>query len=293
MTTHCPDSPVAGTSVLAAESERKSPAKSRKPNGPAPSPASPAQGRASDLPPGRRPNPSFPSLAQHERELRNCRERQRKRAEWRANAESGLAEPGLSLSKMLGPERSAPAQPPNAEPHPHVAESQAQTAAVLADPPLPEVLGPEPSPAPHPPAPNPAVDPPIPRPSGIDLVRNGVVPCLMKRAIDWKTTVLDGKAVREYRDELLQELGNPKDPLLRMLIEQAAVMHVVILQLQVMTVDRLTDCKCLKIYSDAAIRMMTEMRNVTLAVRRYRAGTPAPSSKDLGPEKTCSRPSGT
>jgi hypothetical protein len=62
------------------------------------------------------------------------------------------------------------------------------------------------------------------------MVRDAVIPALMQTAIAPRGTI-DGKTVRGYRDELLREMGDPADALERMLIEQAALAHVMVMQL--------------------------------------------------------------
>ena len=75
--------------------------------------------------------------------------------------------------------------------------------------------------------------------------------------------------MKGYRDELLREMGNPTDPLERMLIEQLALAHVMTMQLHVNAALAKTPDGT-GIYTTAATRLMGEMRRMILAVREYR-----------------------
>src|ERR1700722_10540247 len=62
------------------------------------------------------------------------------------------------------------------------------------------------------------------------LLRDVLVPDMMRRAISPNGT-MDSETFEVHRTELLRDAGNPKDPLERMLIEQAGLAHVMVIEL--------------------------------------------------------------
>ena len=101
------------------------------------------------------------------------------------------------------------------------------------------------------------------------LVRDCVLPGLMSVAISPKAQI-DGATARGYRDELLREMGSPSDALERMLIEQAAVGNVMVMQLHALAAQSGNAVEA-GIFVTAAARLMAELRRMILAVRQYRA----------------------
>jgi len=65
-------------------------------------------------------------------------------------------------------------------------------------------------------------------------------------------------------------MGNPTDPLERMLIEQAAFSHLMVLQLHVFTSAARSDDGA-GIYAAAAARLLGELRRTILAFKEYRS----------------------
>jgi hypothetical protein len=137
---------------------------------------------------------------------------------------------------------------------------------------------------------SPAPDPAIPRLCGADRVREAVVPLLMKGAMACDNA-LDFATVQKYRQELLQESGNPRDPLERMLIEQIAVAHFVGLHLQNMAMTCLAHPADLQIVGNVVVQMLGEQRRLTLAVKEYRTPQSASSQSASRSKEGCARPS--
>ncbi len=73
-----------------------------------------------------------------------------------------------------------------------------------------------------------------------------------------------------FRDSLLKEAGDPKDPLARMAIEQLAWCHFRIGQLQGQSSTAQNPDTAVKLNA-AAAKLMSEFRKLLLAVREYRA----------------------
>lgn len=73
-----------------------------------------------------------------------------------------------------------------------------------------------------------------------------------------------------YRDILLEETGNPSDPIEVMLVEQLALAHFSIGQLRIRSCS--TESPKLAIaFADAAMRLLGEFRRCSLALEDYRA----------------------
>lgn len=85
---------------------------------------------------------------------------------------------------------------------------------------------------------------------------------------------LDGQfgptGYRLYLLQLLEAAGDPKDPIERMLIEQAALMHHRIGQLHA-DAARVKSAIAAKIYNGATARLLGEFRRTALAIREYRS----------------------
>jgi hypothetical protein len=81
---------------------------------------------------------------------------------------------------------------------------------------------------------------------------------------------IDPQAFKIYRDKLLQDAGNPSDPLETMLLEQLALAHFNIGRLQ-MKSCAVENAKLAVAYSDAATRLLGEFRRCTLALEDFRA----------------------
>lgn len=77
-------------------------------------------------------------------------------------------------------------------------------------------------------------------------------------------------AFKLYRDIILHEAGNPTDPIERMLIEQLALAHFSIGQLRIRACAT-ENPKMAIAFSDAATRLLSELRRCSLALEDYRA----------------------
>jgi hypothetical protein len=79
---------------------------------------------------------------------------------------------------------------------------------------------------------------------------------------------------RHFLDRFLEESGNPSDALERLLLEQVAfgAMRVADLHAQA---ARAQSVEGAKVFAAAASRLLSEVRRLALAVKVYRARTPA------------------
>ena len=96
-------------------------------------------------------------------------------------------------------------------------------------------------------------------------------------------------AFKVYRDRLLQDAGNPTDPIEVMLIEQLALAHFNIGRLQIKSCG--ADSPQLQVaYSDAATRLLGEFRRCTLALEDLRAKQDARREQSAHDEKAEPKP---
>ena len=92
-------------------------------------------------------------------------------------------------------------------------------------------------------------------------------------------SVVVGKTLQErvrpagykvYRDQLLKASGSPTDPLVVMLLEQAAVAHHRILDLHAQAA-KVDSPEMIEVLNVAATKLLAEFRRLCLAVREYRS----------------------
>ena len=101
-----------------------------------------------------------------------------------------------------------------------------------------------------------------------NVVREAFFPSMMAAAIP-VTKDIGASAFRLYLNQLLQDAGNPTDPIERMLLEQLALAHYRIAELHVQ-VEQSRTAEEVKVYSTAAVRLTGEFRRLALALRQYR-----------------------
>ncbi|MFL5329218.1 MAG: hypothetical protein ACJ8C4_09900 [Gemmataceae bacterium] len=115
-----------------------------------------------------------------------------------------------------------------------------------------------------------------------DILRKGVFAALMADALAIDPSFEVG-AYRIYLQQLIADAGNPTDPVEVMLLEQLALSHFRIGQLQVLA----NTCKSIestKILTAAASRLLGEFRRTALGLKSYRTESPkrqVPASPNL------------
>lgn len=95
--------------------------------------------------------------------------------------------------------------------------------------------------------------------------------------------MIDERAYKAYRDQLLADCGSPTDPIEVMVIEQLAIAHMNFGFLQVRGTNAPT-IQAAGVYASAAARLMAEFRRSALALQAYRAASrnlAAPSGGDI------------
>lgn len=86
--------------------------------------------------------------------------------------------------------------------------------------------------------------------------------------------------VSQYRDQVLFDAGEPGDPLERMLIDQVAAAHPIIMRLH--CCSNAGDIANSKMYHEMAIQLMGELRQMILALKEYRTQSRRPETSTVG-----------
>jgi hypothetical protein len=105
-----------------------------------------------------------------------------------------------------------------------------------------------------------------------EAIRTAVIPGLMASVVAFDR-LFETAAYRVYLERVLEESGNPIDPIERMLIEQLSLAHFRVGQLHA-SAGQAQALEGVKVYSAAAARLWGEFRRTALALRIYRAGVP-------------------
>lgn len=110
-----------------------------------------------------------------------------------------------------------------------------------------------------------------------EVMRECLFPTLMADALGYDN-IFDSRAYKVYLQRLLDDAGNPADPVERMMLEQLALAHYRIGQLQV-NAGQSKGTEATKIYNAAASRLLGEFRRTALALRAYRTHVPEGKSE--------------
>ncbi len=107
-----------------------------------------------------------------------------------------------------------------------------------------------------------------------DFVRRALFSSFMATAVS-RDGYVSATGFYIYLDRIMKDLGDPKDPIERMMIEQLAMAHFRVAELQVAAANA-TGSEAAKLYSAAAARMLGEFRRTALSLKAYRS----PVSRD-------------
>lgn len=110
-----------------------------------------------------------------------------------------------------------------------------------------------------------------------EALREVVFPAIMSEAMG-HTKLFDGQAFKLFMERLLDEAGNPSDPIERMMLQQLALAHFRIGQLHVSAGQSKT-VEAAKAYNSAASRLWGEFRRTALALRCYKTQMPERKSE--------------
>ncbi len=100
-------------------------------------------------------------------------------------------------------------------------------------------------------------------------LRNSAASMFMFASMGTVLAEVDVTSYRIYRDRLLADYGQPKDPILIMLVEQLALAHLNCGQL-FYKASSASSVECASAYLAATTRLMAEFRRTALALPAYR-----------------------
>jgi hypothetical protein len=109
-------------------------------------------------------------------------------------------------------------------------------------------------------------------------MRRGLFAAMMADAVGHEAT-FGSSAYRVFLERLIQDAGNPSDPVQRMMLEQLALAHFRIGQLQVQA-SHAESNEGVKLYNSAASRLQGEFRRTALALHAY--GSRVPGDRPQG-----------
>lgn len=103
---------------------------------------------------------------------------------------------------------------------------------------------------------------------GAELLREGIFPALMASAVGFDNFV-ETSAFKVYLERFLNDLGNPKNPIERLLAEQMALLHFRVAQLHV-DAAQAKSCEAIKMLNSATARLLGEFRRGALTLQALR-----------------------
>ena len=110
-----------------------------------------------------------------------------------------------------------------------------------------------------------------------EILRDGIFPALMASALKLEKFV-NTPAFKVFLDRLHEDAGRPTNPIARMMIEQLALAHYRIAQLQVQAAHA-EGLEAAKIYNSMASRLLGEFRRSALALDLMTSWSSEPKSK--------------
>lgn len=110
-----------------------------------------------------------------------------------------------------------------------------------------------------------------------DALREGIFPALMASALQLDK-FLDTPAFKVFLKRLHEDAGSPTSPIARMMIEQLALAHFRIAQLQIKAAHA-EGLEAAKIYNAMAARLLGEFRRSALALEFMSSRSSEPNTK--------------
>jgi hypothetical protein len=108
-----------------------------------------------------------------------------------------------------------------------------------------------------------------------DVLRRVYVPASMADAVG--NPRFDAGSFRAYLDRFIEDAGSPRDPVHRVLLEQVAIAHLRLGDLQAQAL-KAKQVEFIKAYSAAAARLLGEVRRTATALREYPIQGRSPTS---------------
>ena len=100
------------------------------------------------------------------------------------------------------------------------------------------------------------------------VVKRGITPTALAMVLDMEN-MIGAAGCRVYLDEMIQESGNPSDPVEIMLLEQLAMCHQYSIQMQALS-KKAEGIEAIELYLSGAARLSGEFRKTALALKEYR-----------------------
>ena len=100
------------------------------------------------------------------------------------------------------------------------------------------------------------------------VVKRGITPTALAMVLDMEN-MIGAAGCRVYLDEMIQESGNPSDPVEIMLLEQLAMCHQYSIQMQALS-KKAEGTEAIELYLSGAARLSSEFRKTALALKEYR-----------------------
>ena len=110
-----------------------------------------------------------------------------------------------------------------------------------------------------------------------DLLAEGIFPSLMAAALRLDSHI-ETAAYRVYLTRVFQDLGDPTDPIERMLVEQITLAHFRVAQLHA-AAGQARGNESAKLLNGVAARLLGELRRTALGLKAYRSGAPVEKSQ--------------
>ena len=100
------------------------------------------------------------------------------------------------------------------------------------------------------------------------VVKRGITPTALAMVLDMEN-MIGAAGCRVYLDEMIQESGNPSDPVEIMLLEQLTMCHQYSIQMQALS-KKAEGTEAIELYLSGAARLSSEFRKTALALKEYR-----------------------
>ena len=100
------------------------------------------------------------------------------------------------------------------------------------------------------------------------VVKRGITPTALAMVLDMEN-MIGAAGCRVYLDEMIQESGNPSDPVEIMLLEQLTMCHQYSIQMQALS-KKAEGIEAIELYMSGAARLSSEFRKTALALKEYR-----------------------
>ena len=114
---------------------------------------------------------------------------------------------------------------------------------------------------------------------GAEVLKQNLFASLMAGALSLDRCGIETSAFKVYLQRFLDDLGDPTDPIERMMAEQVALAHFRIAQLHVGAAES-NSLEAIKLYNATASRLMGEFRRTCIALHLMRSRPGASDAKN-------------